>query len=91
VGLFTEVRRHKPSVIYIPSIELWWNSLGEAAITTFTSMLRNIPPTDSVLLLGTSDCSPDSLPRELLRDLFGFSKKNRAFIGRPNLVSLPCS
>jgi SpoVK/Ycf46/Vps4 family AAA+-type ATPase len=86
VGLFTEVKRHKPSVIFIPNIDAWWAAVAGPAITTFTTMLRTIPPTDPVLLLGTADCEPKDLPTELLRDLFGFSKKNRAVIDRPNRV-----
>ncbi|KAK3943046.1 hypothetical protein QBC46DRAFT_308201 [Diplogelasinospora grovesii] len=83
VGLFTEVKRHKPSVIFIPNIDAWWAALSESALTTFVTMLRNIPPTDAVLLLATAECLPTSLPVEMLRDLFGFSKKNRTVIGRP--------
>ncbi|KAK0646140.1 hypothetical protein B0T16DRAFT_327965 [Cercophora newfieldiana] len=84
VSLFTEVRRHKPGVIYIPNVEIWWNSLGESAITTFTTMLKNIPPADPILLLGTSDSVPDQLEPGILEHLFGFSKKNRAVVDRPD-------
>ncbi len=87
VSLFVEVRRHKPSVIYIPNIDAWWNNISEAALSTFTTMLKNIPPADPVLLLATSDNGPDSLNPEMLRELFGFSKKNRAVVERPSRVS----
>ena len=44
VGLFTEVRRHKPSVIYIPNIDVWYETLsGTVALVTFTTMLKSIP------------------------------------------------
>ncbi|KAK1756160.1 Tat-binding 7 [Echria macrotheca] len=84
VGLFTEVRRHKPSVIFIPNVDVWWASIGEAATTTFTTMLRTIPPADPVLLLGTSETNPEDLDQGLLQSLFGFSKRNRAVVDRPN-------
>ncbi|KAL2126644.1 hypothetical protein VTI74DRAFT_480 [Chaetomium olivicolor] len=83
VSRFTEVKRHKPSVIFIPGVDVWWNSLTDAAITTFTTMLRSIPPSDPVLLLATADCTPELLAPEILKELFGFSKKNRAVVERP--------
>ncbi|KAH7170314.1 hypothetical protein EDB81DRAFT_775061 [Dactylonectria macrodidyma] len=89
VGLFTEVRRHKPSVIYIPNIEAWYASLsGSLAFITFQTMLRSIAPTDPVLLLATaeSDHKSEILP-ELFRDLFGFSRKSRMEIPRPEKMN----
>lgn len=89
VGLFTEVRRHKPSVIYIPNVEAWYATLsGSIAYITFQTMLRSIPPTDPVLLLATAECAKDDLPSQLVHDLFGFSRKNRMEIPRPERVSL---
>ena len=84
MALFTEVRRHKPGVIYIPNVDVWWANLGDSAITTFTTMLRNIPPADPILLLGTSETIPEELDLGVLKELFGFSKKNRAVVDRPN-------
>ncbi|KAK4123583.1 AAA-domain-containing protein [Parathielavia appendiculata] len=83
VSRFTEVKRHKPSVIFIPGVDIWWNSLTDSAITTFTTLLRSIPPSDPVLLMATADCTPEMLPPEILKELFGFSKKNRAVVERP--------
>lgn len=84
VGLFTEIRRHKPSVIYIPNIDAWYATLARTvAFITFQTMLRSIPPTDPVLLLATADCDKSELPDGLLRDLFGFSRKNKMEITRP--------
>ncbi|KAK0623011.1 hypothetical protein B0T14DRAFT_452347 [Immersiella caudata] len=84
VALFTEVRRHKPGVLFIPNVEIWWNSIGESAITTFITMLQNIPPSDPILLLGTSDTLPEELDPEILRNLFPHSKKSRAVVERPD-------
>ncbi|TVY55974.1 Tat-binding-like protein [Lachnellula cervina] len=83
VQLFAEVKRHKPSVIYIPGIDTWYHTLTEAQITTFLGLLRAIPPTDPVLVLGITDAPPDQVSPHMLRDLFGFSKKNRFTIERP--------
>lgn len=88
VGLFTEIRRHKPSVIYIPNIDAWYQTLaGTVAFITFQTMLRSIPPTDPVLLLATAECDKGELPGGLVQDFFGFSRKNRMEIPRPDRVS----
>lgn len=88
VSLFTEVRRHKPSVIYIPNIDAWYEMLANTlAFTTFSTMLRSIAPTDPVLVLATAECEKGELPRELLRDFFSFSRKNRMEIPGPQRVS----
>jgi ATPase family AAA domain-containing protein 2 len=78
------VRRHKPGVVFIPNVDIWWNSVGESAITTFVTMLGNIPPTDPILVLGTSDTVPGEMEPEILQKLFPFTKKNRAVVERPD-------
>ena len=82
------MKRHKPSVIYLPGIDTWYHTLSEAVITTFLGLLRAIPPTDPVLVLGITDSMPDKVSPELLRDLFGFSRKNRFTIERPAKVRM---
>ncbi|EGY15047.1 hypothetical protein VD0002_g3205 [Verticillium dahliae] len=84
VGLFTEVKRHKPSVIYIPNIDVWFMGISDVALVTFKAMLKSIPPTDPVLVLATAEHEEgEPVPPELLRDIFGFSRKNRLEIARP--------
>jgi ATPase family AAA domain-containing protein 2 len=88
VRLFTEVKRHKPSVIFIPNVDTWYPTLAGPALTAFLSMLRSIPPTDPVLLLATADTEIKSLDAELKRDLFGLSTKNITEIARPFKVNI---
>ncbi|KAH8663386.1 hypothetical protein BGZ60DRAFT_529663 [Tricladium varicosporioides] len=83
VQLFAEVKRHKPSVIFIPGIETWYHTLTQSQLTTFLGLLNAIPPTDPVLLLGITDMPSDKVDPEMLRDLFGYSRKNRIDIDRP--------
>lgn len=89
VQLFKEVRRHKPSVIYIPNVDVWYMTVGPAVIKTFTTLLRGLPPNDPVLVLGILDLidEKDKPDPSMLRDLFGFSLKNQYNIERPNKVS----
>ncbi|KAK3950779.1 hypothetical protein QBC32DRAFT_375476 [Pseudoneurospora amorphoporcata] len=84
VSLFTEVKRHKPSVIFIPNVDAWWATLSDAAVTTFTTMLKGISPTEPILVLGTVETMPELVPAEILTELFGFSKRNRPVITRPD-------
>ncbi|RDA85795.1 hypothetical protein CP532_6303 [Ophiocordyceps camponoti-leonardi (nom. inval.)] len=84
VSFFTEVRRHKPSVIFIANVDAWYAALaGTLAFVTFQTMLKSLPPTDPILLLATAECGKGELPLELTRELFGFSRKNRMEITRP--------
>ncbi|KAI5369612.1 Putative ATPase family AAA domain-containing protein ATAD2 [Septoria linicola] len=86
VQMFEEVKRHKPSVIYIPNVGVWWDTVGDAVKRTFVGLLRSLPPTDPILLLGileydTRDEKPD---QQMLRDLFGFSRKDQYELTQPH-------
>ena len=89
VQLFTEVRRHKPSVIYIPNVDVWYRTVGPAVISTFVGLLKTLAPTDPVLLLGILECEDEEVDPQMMRDLFGFSRKNQFYIPRPERVSVP--
>nr|KMM64260.1 ATPase family AAA domain-containing protein 2 [Coccidioides posadasii RMSCC 3488] len=77
VHLFAEVKRHKPSVIYIPNIETWYHTVEKTVISAFLGLLRSLPPTDPVLLLGVLEGDGEEADQEIMKSLFGFSKKNR--------------
>ncbi|KAI2630508.1 hypothetical protein GGS21DRAFT_545073 [Xylaria nigripes] len=82
-GLFTEVKRQKPSVIFIPNVETWYATLAGSPLTTFLGMLRSLHPTDPIMILGTAETDVKSLNSDLKRDLFGFSQLNIIEIGSP--------
>lgn len=88
VQLFSEVRKHKPSVIYIPNVDNWYSTVGSTVISTFIGLLRTLPPTDPVLLLGVLESEPEYVNKTMLRDLFGFSKKNQFELTKPQEVSI---
>ena len=87
--MFTEIKRHKPSVIYIPNFDAWLASMSELSLRTFHTMLRSIPATDPVLLFATAECRYEELEEVGGRDFFGYTPKNRYEIGRPNQVGSP--
>ena len=88
--MFEEVKRHKPSVIYLPNVDIWYHSLPETAINTFTGLLRSLNPTEPVLVLGimerdlTEKDELDDRDRKMIKDIFGFSQKNLYKLGRPD-------
>ncbi|XP_004940083.2 ATPase family AAA domain-containing protein 2 isoform X2 [Gallus gallus] len=63
--LIREAQRTAPSIIYIPHIHLWWDSVGATLKATFTSLIQNIPTFAPVLLLATSDVRHADLPDEV--------------------------
>ncbi|KAJ4286269.1 TAT-binding protein-like protein 7, AAA ATPase [Kalmusia sp. IMI 367209] len=84
--LFTEVRRHKPSVIYIPAVDVWYQTLPDAALKTFKLLLRSISANEPILLLGVmehqnEDDRPDP---QMMRDLFSFSQNSQFILERPS-------
>ncbi|CUS07282.1 unnamed protein product, partial [Tuber aestivum] len=84
VQLFVEVKRHKPSIVFIPDVDTWYSSIGQQGLITFKSLLRSIPANDPVLVLGVTNSDLEDLDPTLLHDLFGFSKRDRFRIPMPN-------
>lgn len=87
VQLFEEVKRHKPSVIYIPNVNVWYDTITDATKRTFVGLLRGLAPTEPVLLLGImeEDLSETSAETnaKMINDLFGYSRKNQYRLNRP--------
>ena len=88
VQLFAEVRRRKPSVIFIPNVDSWYYNVGGTVLSTFLSLLRTLAPTDPVLLLGIVETEAPKMNEKMIKDLFGFSKKNQYELYQPDKVSL---
>ncbi|KAL8659292.1 MAG: hypothetical protein Q9226_000507 [Calogaya cf. arnoldii] len=83
IQLFTEVRRHKPSIIYIASVDIWFKTVGEAVISTFIGLLGTLAPTDPVMLLGIMECSTNQVDSRMTQTLFGFSRRNQFEVQQP--------
>lgn len=84
--LFEEVKRHKPSVIYLPGVNYWWETLSDTVKRTFVGLLRSLQPSEPVLVLGVLELQhkDDEVDPQLLRDLFGYSTKNQYELQRPD-------
>ena len=87
IQLFTEVRRHKPSVIYIPNVEVWYQTVTNATLSTFVGLLRTLAPTDPVLLLGILEGEDQDVDPGMVKKLFGYSIKNQYLVQRPSKPS----
>ncbi|KAJ8334464.1 hypothetical protein SKAU_G00401030 [Synaphobranchus kaupii] len=67
--LFREAKRTAPSILYVPHIQLWWDTVGTALKATFLSLLQDIPPFSPILLLATCSVPHERLFQEV-QDLF---------------------
>ncbi|XP_034552830.1 ATPase family AAA domain-containing protein 2-like isoform X2 [Notolabrus celidotus] len=67
--IFVEAKRTSPSVLYIPHIGQWWETVGPALKATFLSLLSSIPAFAPILLLATCSLRYDQLSVEL-QELF---------------------
>ncbi|KAE8599601.1 hypothetical protein XENTR_v10017249 [Xenopus tropicalis] len=67
--LFREAKRTAPSILYIPHIHLWWETVSDTLKATFVTLLKSIPSFSPILLLATCDVDHYKLPHEL-QELF---------------------
>ncbi|NWX37787.1 ATAD2 protein, partial [Notiomystis cincta] len=65
VQLIREAQRTAPSIIYVPQIPSWWETVGPTVRSVFTTLLHNIPRFTPVLLLATSNVQLKDLPEEI--------------------------
>ncbi|KAG0223329.1 ATPase AAA domain-containing protein 2 [Actinomortierella wolfii] len=86
VQYFIEVKRHAPSVIYIPHIDTWWNVASTAVRATFTNLLDDLSPEDRILLLATSETPFEDLPLACQR-LFMTSAESTFTLAYPDTKS----
>ncbi|KAG8883667.1 hypothetical protein FRB97_006157 [Tulasnella sp. 331] len=85
VQLFVEAKRHKPSIVYIPSIIGWCAAVTETARTTVRAMLDSLSPTDPLLLLAVADGEFSQLPKDV-RAWFGHNSQSRVLLSKPSLA-----
>ncbi|CDK27282.1 unnamed protein product [Kuraishia capsulata CBS 1993] len=57
IQTFIEARRHKRSVIFLPSLEIWLSTVPATAKLTLASLLRSLTATEQILVLGICEMS----------------------------------
>ncbi|CBX94563.1 hypothetical protein LEMA_P120540.1 [Plenodomus lingam JN3] len=84
--LFTEVRRHKPAIIYIPAVDVWYQTLPGPAIKTFKLLLRSVGANEPIMVLGVMELADEKEKPDpqMMMDLFSFSQNNQFVLERPD-------
>ncbi|KAK8844545.1 hypothetical protein IAR55_006392 [Kwoniella newhampshirensis] len=82
VQLFVEAKRHQPSVIFVPSLSQWAETISPTALSIMRTLLDGIPPSDPILLLGMADGPLEELPLDV-RKWFGFAPENKIGLTLP--------
>lgn len=83
INSLVEVKRHTPSVIFIPNFDNWLDTISPTSKATFFGFLRNLKPTDSILVLALAETKELSEDFEI-NDFFGYSEENLYEISRTN-------
>lgn len=84
VQMFNEAKRHKPSVLYVPNLAQWADTVTESARATFKALLDGLSPSDPILLVAVCEDLFERLPRDI-RSWFGFIRENRVQIENPDV------
>ncbi|GAA96394.1 hypothetical protein E5Q_03061 [Mixia osmundae IAM 14324] len=83
VQIFSEAKRHKPSILFIPDLAAWADSISETTRATLKGLLKAASASDPILLLGISETPGDLLPPDVSQ-WFGPSDDNRMELGAPH-------
>ena len=87
VQAFIEARRHQPSILFLPNIDVWYLVMPYSARATLASLLRGLKSTEKVLLLGISETPSSELDHDI-NLIFGFeSPQNNVHIDVPSRES----
>lgn len=70
ISAFREAARSVPSILYLPHLQLWWESAPESLRTTFVIALKDLPSDLPLLVLATAEKTEHDLPAEVV-ELFG--------------------
>lgn len=63
-----EARRAAPAVLYLPHLQLWWQTAGASLRATLWMLLADLPPDLPLLLLAVAEC-PLEVPLPVLPPL----------------------
>ncbi|NWZ74961.1 ATAD2 protein, partial [Poecile atricapillus] len=85
VQLMREAQRSAPSIVYVPQIPSWWDTVGPTLRSVFIALLQSIPRFTPVLLLATSSVQLRDLPEEI-KALFNSEYEEVFRIPRPTCV-----
>ncbi|GLD59639.1 ATPase family AAA domain-containing protein 2-like protein, partial [Lates japonicus] len=67
--VFREACRSVPSVVFMPHISEWWETVGDTVKSTFLTLLQDVPSFSPVLILATAEIHYSQLSEEV-RSIF---------------------
>ncbi|KAK5853211.1 hypothetical protein PBY51_007018 [Eleginops maclovinus] len=67
--VFREARRSMPSVVFMPHISEWWETVSDTVKSTFLTLLHDVPSFSPVLILATAETHYSQLSDEV-RSIF---------------------
>uniref|UniRef100_A0A672HQR9 ATPase family AAA domain-containing protein 2 n=1 Tax=Salarias fasciatus TaxID=181472 RepID=A0A672HQR9_SALFA len=67
--VFREARRSVPSVVYMPHVSEWWDTVSDTVKSTFLTLLQDVPSFCPVLILATAETHYSRLSDEV-RSMF---------------------
>ncbi|XP_049914619.1 ATPase family AAA domain-containing protein 2B isoform X2 [Epinephelus moara] len=67
--VFREARRSVPSVVFMPHISEWWETVSDTVKSTFLTLLQDVPSFSPVLILATAETHYSQLSDEV-RSMF---------------------
>lgn len=62
-----EARRAAPAILFLPHLQLWWETAPASLKATLTMLLADLPQDLPLLLLATADSPADELEAEALK------------------------
>eukprot|EP00884_Botryococcus_braunii_P011238 jgi/Botrbrau1/20114/Bobra.0173s0017.1 len=62
VHALLEARRAAPSILYLPHLQLWWETAPASLQATLWEVLADIPGSVPLLFVATADVKPEELP-----------------------------
>ncbi len=83
IQIFVEAKRHKPSVLYVPGLIHWANTLTDSVLSTIHGLLDELSQSDPILLLGIAEGPLSDLPPDV-RSWFGLMRDNRVQVPSPS-------
>ncbi|XP_027140035.1 ATPase family AAA domain-containing protein 2B isoform X2 [Larimichthys crocea] len=67
--VFREARRSVPSVVFMPHVSEWWETVSDTVKSTFLTLLQDVPSFSPVLILATAETHYSQLSDEV-RSMF---------------------
>lgn len=83
IQLFTEAKRHKPSIIYMPDVSRWHDTISPTTLSTFYSLVNSLLPSDPILILGVLEYPKTLEEDSITQAIFPLHDDDRFYLDEP--------